>query len=70
LFQFRGGRNCRIFTKIGTELRQKLKYRDQIENEKMTLDIIVTRGTITVTWHDVSLTRVEFYFLRNFLKKK
>jgi len=33
-------------------LRQKLKYRDQIENEKMTYDIIVTRGTVTDTWHD------------------
>jgi len=28
-----------------TKLRQKLKYRDQIENEKMIPDIIVTRGT-------------------------
>jgi len=36
LFQFGGGQNCIIFTKIGTKLRQKIKYRDQIENEKMT----------------------------------
>jgi len=36
-------------------LRQKLKYRDQIENEKMTPDIIVTCGIVIVTWHDVSL---------------
>jgi len=38
-------------------LRQKLKYKDQIENEKMTPPIIVTHGTVTATWHDVNLTR-------------
>jgi len=46
-------------------LRQKLKYRDQIENEKMTPVIIVTRDTVIATWHDVSLTRDKFL---NFLK--
>jgi len=51
LFQFGGERNCTIFTKIGTKSRQKLKYRDQIEIEKMTPDIIVTCGTVTATWH-------------------
>ena len=50
MFQFGGGRNCIIFTNIGIKLRQKLKYKDQIENEKMTPGIIVTRGTITATW--------------------
>ena len=34
--QFGEGQNCTIFTKIGTKLRQKLKYRDQVENQKMT----------------------------------
>jgi len=48
LFQFGGGRNCIIFTKIETKLRQKLKYKDQKENEKMTPGIIVTCGTVTV----------------------
>jgi len=57
-------RNCTIFTKIKTKLRQKLKYRDQIENEKMTSGIIVTCGTITATWHDVSLTRGKFLILK------
>jgi len=66
LFQFGGGRNCTIFTKIRTKLRQKLKYRDQIENEKMTSDIIVTRGTVTATWQDVSLTRGKFLFFFKF----
>jgi len=49
VFQFGEGQNCTIFTKIETKLRQKLKYRDQIENEKMTPDIILTRDIITVT---------------------
>ena len=32
----------------------------------MTPSIIVTRGTITTTWHDVSLTRGKFLiFLKN-----
>ena len=43
------GRNCIIFTKIGTKLRQKLEYRNQIENEEMTRDIILTHGIITAT---------------------
>ena len=43
-----------------SKLKQKLKYMDQIENEKMTSGIIVTRGTVTTTWHDVSLTRGKF----------
>jgi len=60
LFQFGERRNCTTFTKIETKLRQKLKYRDQIENEKMTSGIIVTHGTITASWHDVSLTRDKF----------
>jgi len=38
-----------MFTKIGTKLRQKLEYSDQIENEKMTLGIILTHGIITTT---------------------
>ena len=68
MFQFGGGRNCIIFTKIKTKLRQKLKYKDQIVNEKMTPLIIVTRGTITATWHDVSLTHDKFVFFLNFKK--
>jgi len=62
LFQFGRGRNCIVFTKIETKLSQKLKYRDQIENEKMTPPIIVTRDTVTATWHKVSLTRGKFLF--------
>jgi len=49
LFQFGERQNCIIFTKIETKLRQKLKYMNQIENEKMTHAIIVTRGI--VTWY-------------------
>jgi len=56
LVKFGEGQNCTIFTKLWTKLRQKLKYWDQIENRKMTPNIIVTRGIITATWHDVSLT--------------
>jgi len=48
-------------------LRQKLKYRDQIENGKMTPGIIVTRGTIMATWYDVSLICDNFLI---FLKIK
>jgi len=69
LFQFGERRNCTIFTKIGTKLRQKLKYRDQIENEKMTSSIIVTCGTVTATWYDVSLTRDKFLILLKHFKK-
>jgi len=76
LFQFGEGRNYTIFTKIGTKLRQKLKYRNKIENEKMTPDIIVTRGIVTATSHchyhvhDVSLTCVKFLiFLKTFKNK-
>jgi len=42
-------------------LRQKLKYRDQIETKKMTLGIILTPDIITATslchcqWHDDGL---------------
>jgi len=50
-------------------LRQKLKYRDQIENEKTTHAIIVTRGTVTTTWHNVRLTRGKFLIFLKFLKK-
>jgi len=32
--------------------------------------IIVTRGTITATWHDVSLTRGKFLFFYKFKKNK
>jgi len=60
LFQFGEGQNCKIFTKIGTKLRQKLKYRDQIENEEMTSSIRVTRDIVTITWYNISLTRVKF----------
>jgi len=60
------GTKLHIFTKNWTKLKQKLKYYDQIENEKMTSDIIVTRDTVIATWHDVSLTRDKIYF---FLKK-
>ena len=69
MFQFGERRNCTIFRKIGTKLRQKLKYSNQIENEKMASGIIVTRGTVTVTWHDVSLTRGKFVILLKKLKK-
>jgi len=69
LFQFGERRNSTIFTKIGTKLKQKLKYMDQIENEKMTSGIIMTRGTVTVMWHDVSLTSDKFVILLKKLKK-
>jgi len=49
LYQFGEGRNCTIFTKIRTKLRQKLELRDQIENEEMTSGIILTHGIITAT---------------------
>jgi len=42
---------------------------DQIENEKMTSGIIMTRGTVTVMWHDVSLTSDKFVILLKKLKK-
>jgi len=32
-------------------LRQKLKYKDQIENEEMALGIIVTHGIVTAASH-------------------
>jgi len=41
-------------------LRQKLKYKDQIENEKITPGITVTRDIVMVMWHNVSLTRDKF----------
>jgi len=69
LFQFGEQQNCTIFTKIETKLRQKLKYRDQIENEKMTSGIIVTRGTVTATWHEVSLTRGKFLIVFKKIKR-
>jgi len=57
LFQFGEGRNCTIFTKIGTKLKQKLEYRDQIETEELTPGIILTPSIITATslchWHVV-----------------
>jgi len=35
----------------------------------MTHGIIVTRGIITTTWHDVNLTRGKFFnFFKNFKK--
>jgi len=43
-----------IFYKIDTKLRQKLKYMDQIENEKM------THGIIIAMWHDVTLIVANF----------
>jgi len=68
LFQFGGGRNCIIFTKIWTKLRQKIKEGPNWEWENDTSQI-VTRGTVTATWHDVSLTRGKIViFLKN-LKK-
>jgi len=66
LFQFGKRRNCTIFTKIGTKLRQKLEYRDQIEIEEMTLGIILTLVIVTAMWHNDSLTRGKFF---NFFKK-
>jgi len=48
LFRFGKERNCTILTKIGTKLKQKLEYNDQIENEKMTPGLILTHGIITV----------------------
>jgi len=42
-------KNWTIFKKIGTKLRQKLEYKDQIEIEEMTPDIILTCGIITAT---------------------
>jgi len=41
--------NCIFFTKIMTKLRQKLNYKDKIENKDMTPDIILIRDIITVT---------------------
>jgi len=59
------------FTNIGTKLRQKLKYRNQIENEKMTPAITVTRGIVTATGHDVSLAHGKFLiFLKKNFKNK
>ena len=49
MFKFRDGWNCTIFTKIGTKLRQKLEYNDQIETEEMILVIILTPSIITTT---------------------
>jgi len=49
LFQFGERRSCTIFTKIMTKLRQKLKYKDQNENEEMTPDIIMTRDIVIAT---------------------
>jgi len=49
LFQFGEGQNCTIFTKIGTKLRQKLKYRNQIKSEEMTPGIILTCGIVIAT---------------------
>jgi len=49
LFQFGKGWNCTTFLKNGTELRQKFKYRYQIENEEMTSTVILTRGIVTAT---------------------
>jgi len=43
-------------------LRQKLEYRDQIENQEMTPSIILTRDIITATWHDDSLTCGNFFY--------
>jgi len=53
-----------------TKLRQKLKSKDQIENEKMTPGIIVTHGTIIATWHDVNLTHDKFFILFLNFKKE
>jgi len=39
---------------------------DQIENEKMTPTITVTRDTVTATWHDVSLTCDKFLIFFKF----
>jgi len=72
LFQFGEKRNCTIFIKFGTKLRQKLKYRDQIENEKMTSGIIVTRDTVTVTWHchgHVTRCQLDTWQICNSFKK-
>jgi len=33
------GQNCPTFTKIGTKLSQKLKYKNQIEDEEMTPNV-------------------------------
>jgi len=55
-----------IFTKIGTKLRQ-IKIKDQIETKKMTRGVILTRVTVTATWHDDSLTRGNFF---NFKKNQ
>jgi len=41
-------RGTKLLTKIGTKLRQKLKYWDQIENREMTPGIIVTRGKFLI----------------------
>jgi len=49
-----------IFTKIGTKLRQ-IKIKDQIETNKMTRGIILTRVTVTAMWHDDSLTCGNFF---------
>jgi len=58
------------YYKNWAKLRQKLKYRDQIENVSMTPDIIVTCDTVTTTWHDVNLTRGKLLFFLNLKKIK
>jgi len=60
------GTKLPIFTKIGTKLRQ-IKIKDQIETKKMTRGVILTRVTVTATWHDDSLTRGNFF---NFKKNQ
>jgi len=72
LFQFEEGQNCTIFTKIGTKLRQKLEYRDQIENEEMTPGIILTPVIVTTTslcHYHVARWQLDtwqmFYFKKN-----
>jgi len=69
LFQFEEGKNCTLFTKIVTKLKQKLEYKDQFENEKMTHDIIVTRIIVTSLLCHCHMTQCQrdkfFIFFKN-----
>ena len=72
MFQFAEGQNCTVFIKIGTKLRQKLEYRDQIKTKEMTPGKILTPIVVTATSlchcnvHNDILARGNFFY---FFKK-
>jgi len=65
-----------FYKKIWTKVRQKLEYRNQIENKKMTPGIILTRDiitehhSVTATWHNDSLTRDNLFIFKKNQKNK